>query len=61
MAALLRAFDPRGWLARLGLRRPDFGWLRAPGRPLGLPAWQQLEFTFDPAEVHAGAESIGSL
>ena len=61
LTALLRALDPRGWLARLGLRRPDFGLLRAPGRPIGTAAWQQLELAFDPAEVHAGAESIGSL
>jgi hypothetical protein len=59
IAALLRALDPRGWLARLGLRRGGFGWLRAPGHPMRLAAWQQLEFAFGPAEVPGGAESIG--
>jgi hypothetical protein len=60
MAAVLGALDPSGWLARLGLRRGEFGWLRAPGHPRRLAAWTQLEFTFDPTEVPGGAESIGS-
>jgi hypothetical protein len=61
IAALLRAVDPRCWLARLGLRRGDLGWLPAPGRPTRRAAWQQLQFPFDPPEVPGGAESIGSL
>jgi HTTM domain len=45
--ALLRALDPRGWLARLGLRRPDLGFLRGREHPLPLPSWQQRELAFD--------------
>jgi hypothetical protein len=60
ITAVLRALDPRGWLARLSLRRGDFGWLRAPDRPMHVAAWQQLEFPFGPAEVPGGAQSIGS-
>jgi hypothetical protein len=56
LAALLRVLDPRAWLARLGLRRPTLDFLRGPDHPLGIPAWQQLEFAFDPAEARAGAE-----
>jgi hypothetical protein len=59
VAALLRALDPRAWLARLGLRRPGLRFLRGSDRPLGVPSWQQLEFAFNHAEAHAGAGPIG--
>jgi hypothetical protein len=58
VAALLRALDPRAWLARLGIRRPNLEFLRRAERPLALPAWQQREFAFDGAEVYAGAETV---
>jgi hypothetical protein len=60
VATLLRVLDPRAWLARLGLRRPGLGFLRGRARPLAIPAWQQLEFAFDGAEVHDGAEPVGA-
>jgi len=60
LEALLRVLDPRAWLARLGLRRPALDFLRGPDHPLGIPAWQQLEFAFDPAEPHAGAGPIAA-
>ena len=57
-AALLRALDPRAWLARLGIRRPNLEFLRGTDRPVALPSWQQREFVFEGAEVYAGAEPI---
>jgi hypothetical protein len=60
VAALLRFLDPRLWLARLGVPWPHLGSLRRDHRPIGIPAWQQLEFGFDRAEVHAAAEPIGA-
>ncbi len=56
--ALLRALDPRAWLARLGIRRPNLEFLRGGDRPIALPSWQQREFVFEGAEMHAGAETI---
>src|SRR5262249_7531220 len=44
--ALVRALDPRGWLSRLGLRRPSLDFLRGGGNPITLPSWQQREFVF---------------
>ena len=55
---LLRVLDPRVWLARLGIRRPNLDFLRGNDRPIGLPSWQQREFAFDGAEVHSGAETM---
>jgi hypothetical protein len=45
--ALVRALDPRAWLARLGLRRPDLGFLRGRENPIAMPSWQQRELAFD--------------
>jgi hypothetical protein len=59
VAGLLRVLDPRAWLARLGLRRPEFGFLRGANAPLGVPAWQQLELGFESAEAPASAEPLG--
>jgi Vitamin K-dependent gamma-carboxylase len=56
--ALFRVLDPRAWLARLGIRRPDLDFWRAAERPIGLPSWQQREFAFEGAEVHTGAEAM---
>jgi hypothetical protein len=49
--ALIRALDPRVWLARLGLRQPNLGFLRATERPRALPSWQQREFAFEGADA----------
>jgi Vitamin K-dependent gamma-carboxylase len=56
--ALLRALDPRAWLARLGIRRPNLDFLRGTERPVALPSWQQREFAFVGAEVYQGADSV---
>ena len=56
--SLLRLLDPRAWLARLGIRRPDLAFLRRGDRPVGLPSWQQREFAFDGADVRSGAETL---
>jgi hypothetical protein len=56
--ALVRALDPRAWLARLGLRRPSLDFLRGAEKAIPLPSWQQREFAFDRAEGHALAEPI---
>ncbi len=45
--ALLKALDPRTWLARLGLRRPEWPLLRGPEPSLPIPSWQQRERAFD--------------
>jgi hypothetical protein len=62
VSALLRALDPRAWLARLGLRLrwPSAAFLRSADRSITitLPAWQQLEFAFDRAETRAEVEPI---
>jgi Vitamin K-dependent gamma-carboxylase len=58
VGSLLRVLDPRGWLARLGIRRPSLDFLRGADRSMALPSWQQREFAFDGAEVHAGAETM---
>ncbi len=55
VASLLRALDPRVWLARLGIRRPNLDFLRASDRPHGMPSWQQREFAFDGADGASGA------
>jgi hypothetical protein len=60
VAALLGLLDPRAWFARLGLRRPNLEFLRGSHHPLGIPAWQQLEFAFDHAECQAGAEPMAA-
>ncbi len=52
VASLLSALDPRAWLARLGLRRPNLDFLRGADRPIGMPSWQQREFAFEGAEAH---------
>jgi hypothetical protein len=56
--ALVRALDPRGWLARLGFRRPSLDFLRGRETPITLPSWQQREFAFDHADGRAVAEPI---
>ena len=58
--ALVRALDPRAWLARLGLRRPNLDFLRGRENAIGLPSWQQREFAFDRAEGRAMAEPIAA-
>jgi hypothetical protein len=45
--AVVRALDPRAWLARLGIRRPNLDFLRGRDTALVLPSLQQLEFAFD--------------
>ena len=45
--AVVRALDPRAWLARLGIRRPSLDFLRGRENPIALPSWQQREFAFD--------------
>jgi hypothetical protein len=45
--AVVRALDPRAWLARLGLRRPSLDFLRGRETVVGLPSWQQREFPRD--------------
>jgi hypothetical protein len=57
-AALLRALDPRAWMARLRIRRPNLEFLRGTDRPVALPSWQQREFVFEGAEVYAGADPM---
>jgi hypothetical protein len=59
VATLMRCLDPSRWLARLGVRWPDLRFLQRADHPIGLPSWQQLEFAFDHAEVHAGADAVG--
>jgi hypothetical protein len=59
VAALLRLLDPRAWLVRLGLRQPNLEFLRGSDHPIGIPAWQQLQFAFDHADGYAGAGPIG--
>jgi hypothetical protein len=56
--ALVRALDPRGWLARLGYHRPSLHFLRGGDRPVALPSWQQREFAFDHTECRVVAEPI---
>jgi hypothetical protein len=56
--AMQRALNPRSWLARLGIRWPSAGFLRAGNAPIGLAGWQQLEFAFDRVEAHPAAEPI---
>jgi hypothetical protein len=56
--ALVRALDPRGWLARLGVRRPSFDYLRGRETSITLPSCQQREFAFDHAEGCSVAEPI---
>ena len=51
VATLIRSLDPRRWLARLGVRWPNLGFLQRADHPIGIPSWQQLEFAFDHAEV----------
>ena len=55
---LLHAFDPRVWLARLGIRRLNFDFLSPQDRPLRLPSWQQREFAFEFVEMPSQAETI---
>ncbi len=57
-ATLLRVLDPRAWLVRLGIRRPQFDFFPGTDRPVAMPAWQQREFTFEGAEVYAGTEPM---
>ena len=45
--AVVRALDPRAWLARLGFRRPSLDFLRGRESPTALASWQQREFSFD--------------
>ncbi len=56
--ALVRALDPRGWLARLGIRRPNLDFLRGRENPIAMPSWQQREFAFERADSRAVAEPI---
>ena len=56
--ALVRALDPRVWLARLGIRRPSLDFLRGRENPIAMPSWQQREFAFDRGEGRAVAEPI---
>jgi hypothetical protein len=56
--ALVRALDPRAWLSRLGLRRPNLDFLRGRETPIALPSWQQRELAFDRAEARAAVEPI---
>jgi hypothetical protein len=56
--ALVRALDPRGWLARLGIRRPDLAFLRGSPPRIALPSWHQRELGLDHAEARAVAEPI---
>lgn len=56
--AVIRAIDPRVWLARLGMRLPSLEFLRGRQTPIVLPGWQQREFAFDRPEGRALAEPI---
>jgi hypothetical protein len=56
--ALVRALDPRAWMSRLGLRRPNLDFLRGRETPIALPAWQQRELALDRAEGRAVVEPI---
>ncbi len=44
--ALIRALDPRAWLARLGFGRPSLDFLRGREDAIAMPSWQQREFAF---------------
>jgi hypothetical protein len=55
VAVLLRAIDPRRWLARLGLRRPNLEFLRGADSPIGLPALHQLELAFERSDARSHA------
>lgn len=55
--AVVKALDPRAWLARLGIRRPSLDFLRGRESTIALPSWQQREFAFD-REGRAVAEPI---
>ncbi len=58
--SLIHALDPRGWLARLGVRMPSFlGWRSARSNP-ALTAYRQLEFPFDGVEASAGAGTVSA-
>jgi hypothetical protein len=54
--AVVRAVDPRAWLARLGFRKPNLDFLR--GRENPIPSWQQRELAFDRGDAIARAEPI---
>ncbi len=56
--AVVRVLDPRGWPARLGLRRPRLDFLRGGENPIALASWQQRELAFDRADGRAVAEPI---
>ena len=56
--AVVRALDPRVWLARLGIRRPNLDFLRGRENAISLPSWQQREFAFDRGEGRGVAEPI---
>jgi Vitamin K-dependent gamma-carboxylase len=56
--ALIRCFDPRAWLARLGVRTPSPAFWGRLDRPPGLQGLHQLELPFELAEVRTGTEAI---
>ena len=56
--ALVRALDPRAWLAGLGFRRPNLDFLRGRENAIGPPSWQQREFAFDRADGQRIAEPM---
>lgn len=56
--AVVRVLDPRAWLARLGLRKPNLDFLRGREGAIGLPSWQQRELSFDRAEAIPVAERV---
>jgi len=56
--ALIGFLDPRGWLARLGIRTPSLAFWGGLDGPSGLQGLHQLELPFEMAEVQARAEAI---
>jgi hypothetical protein len=59
--SVIRAFDPRGWLARLGLQLPSMAsWRGESTRRPSLSAYHQLEFPFEAVDAGANARTASA-
>jgi hypothetical protein len=56
--ALIGFLDPRGWLARLGIRTPIMAFWGQLDGPSGLQGVHQLELPFEMSEVQTMPEAI---
>ncbi len=58
--AFIRALDPRGWLARLGVRLPSFASWHGDRTTPALSGFHQLEFPFEAVEAGANAQTASA-